>query len=568
MKIQETIWNIHEIIPAEVSNSLNDYSPIFRQVLFNRGIKSQSEAKSFLLIDQYDTQEKELLGVQNGIERIKKAIDEGELITVYGDYDADGVTGSALLFHTLQAVGAKVAVYIPDRFSEGYGLNVNALDMLRSQGCSLVITVDCGIRAIDQTRHAKQIGIDLIITDHHTPGAQLPEALVLINPKQPGDPYPEKFLAGVGVAYKLAEALIAELSPEGLAAEDLLDLVAIGTVSDMVPLVGENRVLVRQGLRRLRVSRRQGVVSLIGVSGLKPAVLSSTDIGFGLGPRINAAGRIASALDAFNLLVTEDVFEAGKFAQILDNRNRERQRITKEIQEKAEALTQVDARDNLLLFAHDPDFNPGVVGLAAARLVEQYYRPAVIGYQGEEFTRASCRSIPEFHITRALEECSDLLVQFGGHAAAAGFTVRNDKLALLGERLTAVTEETLSGMTLHPSIEIDAEVEFSDLKPDLIREMDMLEPTGMQNSQPVYCSRGVQVRSSRSVGRDESHLKLVLTDGRITFDAIAFRQGHWNGLMPAQIDIAFSFEVNEFNGRKTLQLNIKDIKKAKNNHDF
>jgi single-stranded-DNA-specific exonuclease len=562
MKTHETIWKLQSEIPAEISENLKAYSPVFRQILFNRGISTHQQAIEFLKADHYDSQGKEMLGIREGVARIKQAIENGEQIAVYGDYDADGVTSSALMVQTLLELNAKARVYIPDRFSEGYGLNVNALNLLKSQGVSLIVTVDCGIRAIEQARHAKEIGIDLIITDHHTPGQELPEAPVLINPKQPGDPYPEKFLAGAGVAYKFAEALIEEFRPEDLHPEELLDLVAIGTVADLVPLVGENRILVRQGLRYLNVPRRQGVVSLLGVAGIKAGSLSASDIGFGLGPRINAAGRIASAMEAYNLLVTRDVFEAGKFAQVLDNRNRERQRITQEIQEKAEELARLDAQDDMLLFAHDPGFNPGVVGLAAARLVERYYLPAVVAHQGEEFTKASCRSIPEFHITRALEQCADLLVQFGGHAAAAGFTVSNDKVAELNERLVAIAEEELSAEELHPTLDVDTEVKLVNLKPGLLEEIAQLEPTGMKNPSPIFSSRKVYVRGARTVGRNDSHLKLTLSDGQITFDAIAFRQGHWNDHLPERIDIAFAFEVNEFNGRRTLQLNIKDIKKS------
>lgn len=562
MKTHETIWKLKPEIPAEVSEALRTYSPIFRQILYNRGITTQQQADDFLKAEHHDSRGVEMLGIREGVARIKRAIFNGEQIAVYGDYDADGVTSTALMIQTLRELKANARPYIPDRFSEGYGLNINALNMLKSQGVSLVVTVDCGIRAVSQAKHAREIGIDLIVTDHHTPGEELPDVPVLINPKQLGDPYPEKFLAGVGVAYKFAEALIDEFRPEDLHPEELLDLVAIGTVADLVPLVGENRVLVRQGMRYLNVPRRQGVVSLLGVAGIKAGSVSASDIGFGLGPRINAAGRIATALDAYNLLVTRDVFEAGKFAQILDNRNRERQRITQDIQEKAEELTHVDAQDTMLLFAHDPDFNPGVVGLAAARLVERYYLPAVVAHQGEEFTRASCRSIPEFHITRALEQCADLLVQFGGHAAAAGFTVSNDKVDQLNERLVDIADSELSTKELHPTLDVDVEVNLIDLKPALIEEIAQLEPTGMKNPSPVFSSRNVYVRGARPVGRDDSHLKLSLSDGRITYDAIAFRQGHWNSHLPEQIDIAFAFEVNEFNGRRMLQLNIKDIKKS------
>ncbi|MEJ2758222.1 MAG: single-stranded-DNA-specific exonuclease RecJ, partial [Anaerolineales bacterium] len=515
---------------------------------------------TFLSARKSDHASQQLLGTEKAVERIGQALKNNEQIAIYGDYDADGVTATALMVQTLTAMHPHVRAYIPNRFTEGYGLNQLALQKLKSEGIDLVITVDCGIRALEDADYAKSIGLDLIITDHHTTGQDLPQAAALINPKQPDDPYPEKVLAGVGVAYKLAKALIETYHPAGLVPEDLLDLVAVGTVADLVPLEGENRALVRQGLTYLKTPQRQGLASLMGVAGITAANISAMDIGFGLGPRINAAGRIGSAKDALALLTTKDIFEAGQLAQTLDNRNRERQRITYEIQELAEELSGAHDPGTYLLFAHHPNFNPGVVGLAASKLVEQYYRPAIVGFRNEEYTRASCRSIPEFHITKALEQCSDLFTQYGGHAAAAGFTVPNKNLSELNTRLNKLAEDTLYGQSLHPSLEIDTEVNLIDLKPALLREMDRLEPTGQGNPSPVFASRNVFVRGARSVGRDGSHLKLILSDGKITFDAIAFRFGHLVDDIPGQIDIAFAFEINEFNGRKTLQLNIKDIK--------
>jgi single-stranded-DNA-specific exonuclease len=365
----------------------------------------------------------------------------------------------------------------------------------------------------------------------------------------------------VGVAYKLACALIRHFKPSNLQEEDLLDLVAIGTVADLVPLVGENRLLVRKGLVKIRTTPRQGVASLCGVAGIRPQAVGATDIGFGLGPRINAAGRIGSALIAYELLIAKEAAEAGNLAQILDNRNRERQKITRQIQDLSEEMVLVDGKPPMLLFAHHKDFNPGVVGLAASRLVEKYYRPAIIGYKGEAFTRASCRSIEEFHITQALENCADLLTQFGGHAAAAGFTVANHNVPALLERLNTLAEETLDKKDLRPVLNADAEVKLFDLKPALINEMDQMQPTGYGNPQAVFVSRRVEVRNSRTVGRDNSHLKLTVSDGRITYDAIAFRLGHWHENIPPYLDLIFTFEVNEYNGRRTLQLNVKDIKK-------
>jgi single-stranded-DNA-specific exonuclease len=554
-------WQVAASISPQAIKNLEDYSPILRQILFNRGISTHEQAQTYLNPDQETHDPMLLLGMESALTRIEQALKNDEKIIIYGDYDADGVTSSALLTHTFRALGADVEVYIPHRFNEGYGLNLTALDKLKAKGADLIITVDCGIRAVPQSVHAREIGVDLIITDHHTTGDELPEAAAIINPKQPDDPYPEKQLAGVGVAYKLACALIKHLAPSNLQEEDLLDLVAIGTVADLVPLIGENRLLVRKGLERIRTMPRQGVVSLCGVAGIKPQAVGATEIGFGLGPRINAAGRIGSAKMAYELLTTQEVSEAGNLAQILDNRNRERRKITKEIQDQCEEMVLEDGEPPLLLFTYHKDFSPGVVGLAASRLVEKYYRPAIIGYRGEDYTRASCRSIKEFHITQALESCADLLTQFGGHAAAAGFTVKNENVSKLVERLNTLAEESLDGKDLRPVLNADAEVKLFDLKPALISEMDQMQPTGYGNPEAVFVSRRVEVRNSRTVGRDNSHLKLTVSDGRITYDAIAFRLGHWHENIPPYIDLLFTFEVNEYNGRRTLQLNVKDIKK-------
>ncbi|MGD8454966.1 MAG: single-stranded-DNA-specific exonuclease RecJ [Anaerolineales bacterium] len=562
MNSTEKRWQVAPTISPEANENLKAYSPILRQILYNRGYATHEEAKNFLDAAAPGHDPFNLTGMEKALKRIEQAIQKGEKIIIYGDYDADGVTGAALMMQTLNVLEANAEVFIPNRFEEGYGLNIPTLDKLKAEGANLILTVDCGIRAVPQADHASKIGLDIIVTDHHTPGEQVPKATALINPKQPGDPYPEKNLAGVGVAFKLASALIDHLKPDGLTEEDLIDLVAIGTVADLVPLVGENRSLVRRGLRSLTMPRRQGILSLLGVAGLRDATITTTEIGFGLGPRLNAAGRIASALDAYKLLITKDVREAGELAQVLDNRNRERQRITRDIQEMSESIATEDDPEPFILFAAHQEFNPGVVGLAASRLVEKYYRPAVVAHQGEEFTRASCRSIPEFHITDELERCADLLVQFGGHAAAAGFTVETSKVPDLVRRLKKDAEKELSGANLQPVIHADMEVSLIDLKPALLNDLDLLQPTGYGNPEAVFVSRNVMVRDARAVGRESAHLKLTVSDGRITYDAIAFRQGSWIDHLPQRIDLIFTFELNEFNGRKSLQLNVKDIKQG------
>ena len=554
-------WQIAPRISPETERELHGYPPILRQILYNRGYATHEAARRYLEVKQPpDTEPENLLGLPEAVERLRRAIRQHEKIAIYGDYDADGVTATALLVLYLRSLGADAAGYIPNRFDEGYGLNIEAIQRLKDQGINLVITVDCGIRSLEEADYARNLGLDLIISDHHHPGAELPNALAIIDPKQPGDTYPEKDLAGVGLAYKLAAGLSAH--PEGLnvPVDDLLDLVAIGTVADLVPLVGENRFLVREGLQRIRRPGRQGLVALIGVAGLTPNKITATDIGFALGPRINAAGRIGSAQAALDLLTSRNVHEAGQLAQQLEIQNHERQKITRVIQSQAEELAISDDPDSLLLFAAHSDFNPGVVGLAASRLADQYYRPAIVGQIGDEFTRASCRSISEFHITAALDQCADLLKYHGGHAAAAGFTVRNKNVPELIERLKTIASEQLSGLDLRPTINADVEVPLSELKPELLEHLQWMQPTGYGNPQAIFICRGVKVVNSKTVGKESDHLKFTVSDDWYTFDAIAFRQGHWQAQMPKRVDLMYAFEVNEFRGRKTLQLNVRDIR--------
>jgi single-stranded-DNA-specific exonuclease len=550
---------------------------ILRQLLFNRGYATDAEARAFLKAEtDFDPDPFQMIGMDTAVARIRRAIDRKESIAVYGDYDVDGVTATALLVQTLQALGGEARPYIPNRFDEGYGLNPEALSLLKEQGVTLVISVDCGIRSPDEAVHAKSIGLDMIISDHHQPAeGDLPQAIAVINPKQDGDQYPDKDLAGVGVAYKIAQALLDEerwatgregvpvggVSPSDFL-ENLLDLVALGTVADLAPLVGENRSLVRKGLQKIRETNRQGLFSLAAVSDLSLSRTTATSIGFMLGPRLNAAGRLESALAAYELLTTTDVKRAGELAQQLNVQNRQRQEITRKIQEEAETIALADDPESHLLFAVHPDFNSGVVGLAAARLVETYYRPAVVGQVFGETTRCSCRSIPEFHITQALDQCKDLLIRHGGHAAAAGFTVCNDNLEALKERLKSIAEEQLRGLDLRQTLNADIEVPLSDLHPELLKHLDYFQPTGYGNPEAVFISRNVRVTNTRTVGSDGKHLKLVVTDGRVSFDAIGFRLGHLQTELPLQVDLIYIFESNEYSGRTSLQLNLKDVKPA------
>ena len=559
-------WVIAPTIMQQASEALAVVPPILRQVLFNRGIGTEEQARAFVAAKTLsDTNPFQMIGMQTAVDRIRFALEQDEPIAIYGDYDVDGVTATALLVEALQKFGADVRGYIPNRFEEGYGLNKDALDSLKADGVKLVITVDCGIRSPDETLHARTIGLDLIISDHHHPdGENLPPAFAVINPKQHGDPYPDKDLAGVGIAYKIAEALFKSgdlrLETELIG---LLDLVALGTVADLAPLVGENRSLVRNGLKQLRETKRQGLFSLAGVAQIKIDKITAGNIGFMLGPRLNASGRLESALASFELLTTTDFMRAGQLAQQLDVQNRQRQTITKTMQQQAEEIAMQDDPHAFLLFAAHEGFNSGVVGVAASRLTEKYYRPSVVAAKGAEETRGSCRSIPEFHITDALDQCKDLLVRHGGHAAAAGFTVKNENLTELVARLKSIAKEKLDGKDLRQTLSADMEVPLADMNFGILKHIAFLEPTGYGNPDAIFVSRNVKVKAFRAVGSEGRHLKLTLEDGpALKYDAIGFRMGEMAKSLPPRLDVMYTLEANEYNGRVSLQLNLKDVKEA------
>jgi len=556
-------WQIQAVFPSEGEVMLDGYSPVMQQMLYNRGIRDTEAADWYLrgagsMYDPYL-----LPDMEAAVDRIWYALDHQEPMAVYGDYDVDGVTATALLVQVLQRLGGNVIRYIPNRFDEGYGVNNDALDMLHDQGIGLVVTVDCGIRSPREADHARQMGMDLVISDHHEPKADLPEALAVICQKRSTNTYPERNLAGVGLAFKIVEAMLAKRPVEGVNSEDWLDLVAIGTVADVVPLTGENRSLVRAGLKNIRFGQRQGLLSLVNVAGLSIQKISARDIGYGLGPRLNAAGRLESALAAFDLLVATDLPTSGLLAQKLDDQNRDRQRMTQQMQVEAEKLACASENDSLLI-AVDAGFNMGVVGLVAARLTDAYYRPAIVGSRGEEFTRASCRSIPEFNITQALDECTPLLERHGGHAMAAGFTVLNENLEELSGCLHAIARRELGERDLRPVLLADMQIPLRDLRPNLLKDLDMLEPTGLGNPEAVFVSRDLRVKWPKKIGNEGQHLRMSVTDGYITYDAVAFRQGHWADQMPARVDLLYVFETNLYQGRESLQLNVRDIRPAEN----
>ncbi|HEY3217817.1 MAG TPA: single-stranded-DNA-specific exonuclease RecJ [Candidatus Limnocylindria bacterium] len=461
--------------------------------------------------------------LDRSVVRLRRALAARERIVVYGDYDVDGIAGAAILVRAFRQLGVVVSAYIPDRYEEGYGLNASAIRKLAADGTSLIVSVDCGVTAVREAELARQLGVDLIVTDHHHPPAELPNAFALVNPRRPGDPSAEKDLAGAGVALALARSLLGELG-FALRQDELLQLAALATVADVVPLRSANRTLVRRGLEALNRAPLVGVRALAERAGLKLGRVNATDIGFVLGPRLNAAGRIADAEEALRLLLTEDADEAKTLADTLEARNTERQELTRQVvtaareraEERPEAWATVVA---------DPEWPAGIVGLAASRLVEDLGRPAVvIAISGDE-GKGSCRSITSIHIAEALDECDDLLIKHGGHAMAAGFSVATELIPAFIERLDDVVRRRLDGVRPVPTLRVDAEIEPEALTARLALELADLEPCGAGNPRPHLLVRNVRVNGIRQVGADADHLRCKITLGRFTFDAMAFRRG-------------------------------------------
>ena len=560
----EKHWILPRPVPELIDQKLNRYPKPIRQLLFNRGYEDTLTSQKFLNADYPFEDPNHLMGMDKTVDRIAHAIHFKNPIAVYGDYDADGVTATALLVQVINQLGGLVIPYIPNRFDEGYGINIDALDRLKEVGIDLVISVDCGIRSVIETVHANEIGLTLIISDHHYPKGKLPPAYAVICPKQADDPYLFKELAGVGLAYKIAQALIEKFHDSGLEIENWLDLVALGSVADMVPLIEENRTMVRAGLDYLQKSQRVGIKALAEVSQLNLETLTSSNIGFILGPRLNAAGRVESARTALQLMMVQDSSAAKLLAEDLDRQNRERQQLTQKVQEQAREIV-IQSENEILLFAVQEEFNEGIVGLAASKLTEEFYRPAIVGTVRKDGTvHASCRSIKEFHITHALDECADLLINHGGHALAAGFTVSEDHLDELRDRMEKIAIRELREMELIPTLSADTEVTLTELKPLLIPYLNQFEPSGIENPSPSFYSRNVRVSHAKSIGKENVHLKMTLNDGLFSFDAIAFRFGDLaDKLQDATIDILFAFEMNHFRDEDRLQLRIVDLKPSK-----
>jgi len=530
-------------------------------VLENRGIGSTAEAQAFL--GGRETRFGDpcaLPGFESALAVLRGAIGEDRLVSVYGDFDADGVTSTAILTETLRDLGGRVLPYIPNREREGYGLNLRAIDSLADRGVEVLVTCDCGTSSVREVEYAEGLGIRVVVIDHHLPPHALPPADALVNPKLPASEYGFVDYSTAGLAFRLAEALYAAARrpfPEQRYAE----LAAMGTVADMVPLLGENRELVRRGLAAIAGTARPGLRALIEVAGYRPKEVTSEAIAFGLAPRLNAAGRLSDARLALDLLLTREEGTALTLAANIDALNRERQRMTLEAQAVARELVETRPEAPILIVG-DSGFHQGIIGLVASRLVEAFGRPAAVYQLGGAESRGSCRSILEYDITGGLRACGDLFERYGGHRQAGGFTIRSDRLAELEARLTDHAAEALRGLDLRPKLEIDAEWPLSDLRSQEIRWMGKLAPFGQGNPDVTLLSRGVTVVDSKQVGEGR-HLRLKLRQGNVVWPAIAFG---WEGDVPGEgsrVDIVYSLSADRYGPSENggaLQLGLLDLR--------
>jgi len=560
-------WLYPKQVPSASKQEFSSYSPVLQSVLFQRGIKTKDEAETYLSRDKNLQHNPALLSnIDTAGNLVKSAVENQKSICIYGDYDADGVTGTALLVSIFRQLVPRLSYYIPHRIKSGYGLNQASIDRIISTGAELIITVDCGITALEPIAYAKSRGLTVIVTDHHQPGLDLPTADAILNPNNPGDHYPNKNLAGVGVAYKFIQYL-SDFFPD-LKPEIFLPLVAIGTVSDVVPLIGENRYLTAAGLKQINNPHTipQGLFSLLGAAGLQPGSLSSEDIAYQIGPRINAAGRIADAAAALELLLLESKSEAGSAGELalkLNSLNSQRKIETDKILQH-QKITDISnkALSPDFIFVADKDFHPGVIGIAAGKLSSVHSCPVVIGSISDSLVTASCRSVAGFNITNALRQLSNLLDRFGGHSAAAGFTAPLANISLLSKELHDLVSSDPDLKDLSPSLQIEAEIDLPELTDSLLAELDKLEPTGHQNPRPILMVRDVKASKIRLVGSNQNHLRFLASNDNASLNAIGFGLGDLKPLLSEPVDLLCHLEENIYRNRRSLQLRVLDLRPA------
>jgi single-stranded-DNA-specific exonuclease len=560
-------WVVSDSPDADLIATLTETTKLPAQVvkiLVNRGLDTADRIESFIHPKMNELRDPfEMKGMRAGIERVSRAFMDNEKIIIYGDYDVDGITATALLYMTLNKLGAQVDFYLPNRLVEGYGLSKDGIDEAKSNGASLIITVDTGITAVDEVEYARSVGIEVIITDHHEPGPTIPAAHAIVNPKQPGCTFGGE-LSGVGVAFKFAQALYTQLDQDQRDLDEHLDLVALGTAADIVPLVGENRILTKFGIRQIARTTKPGLKSLAFVSGLIGKDISTGQVVFILAPRINALGRLGDARQAIRLLSTKDEKLASEIARVLDSENKRR----KEIDETTlhEALAQmaeeVDLDTDRAIVLAGEGWHQGVIGIVASRLVEKYHLPTVMISITNGEAKGSARSIPGFHLCEALKECEPMLLKYGGHKYAAGLSIKPENIPAFREKFKEVSIRYLSQEDITPKLHIDLELELSDIDDDLMNAIEEFSPFGPQNMRPLFMTRNCEVVGQPyAVGNN--HLKMKVRKGDTVMDVIGFGFGDMARTISGRgslVDVVYVLEYNTYNDVTRKQLRLKDLK--------
>jgi single-stranded-DNA-specific exonuclease len=545
--------------------------PSIAGILVNRGITSKESAKDFIEADLSCLHDPFLIeGMREAVDRVILALDKKESITVFCDYDVDGVTSAAFLTHFFRDLNCHVEAYLPERKLEGYGLNSDAVRKIRENGAGLMITADCGITGVKEVALANEIGLDVIVTDHHQVGEEgLPMAIAVLNPHREDCNYPYKFLSGVGLAFKLAIGVRNGLHSTGWAKERLpnlkrhLDLFALGTIADVAPLTGENHILTLHGLKMLTTSSKPGLVALKETAGILGNV-DARSVGFGLGPRLNAAGRLGKADSGLNLLISTDLKEAKVLAQGLELTNKERKEIQQETVEEAESLfrREIDIQSDRVIVLASEIFHPGVIGIAASRLVDKYHRPTVLIALEDGQGKGSGRSIPKFNLFRAFTDCGQHLIQFGGHAYAAGLTIKEDHVDAFRAAMNEVGHQYLNKEDLIPEVRLDTLLNIEEINLYLYSRMALLEPFGAENPVPCFFSQKVQLQEVKLIGKDKTHIRFLAKQGRGQIEGVGFGLAEVLesvDVATERFDIAYELNINTWNGREKLEIKLIDI---------
>ncbi len=566
-------WKINDVIDDYAIKSLSDslnISEVLSRLLVFRNINNFTQAKTFFRPVLESLHDPFLMnGMEEATTRVIQAITENQLICIYGDYDVDGTCSTALLYMFFKELGAKVEYYIPKRLNEGYGLSSAGIDIVHAKGSSLLISVDCGITAIEETEYAKNLGMDVIICDHHQPKEIIPDATAVLDPLKPNCEYPFKYLSGAGVALKLAQG-VAERIGKRILPLKYLDLVALAGAADIVPLVDENRILVKEGINLINENPRPGILALIKNSNMDPGNLSSGQIVFTIAPRINAVGRLGDAQRAVELLITEDKDEAFELAKILESENYQRRKIdeTTFIDALDIVQTTLNMDETIPIILHQENWHPGVIGIVASRLVEKYYRPTIMLTTVDGIAKGSARSITNFNIYEALQKCEDLLIQFGGHQAAAGLAVEVEKIEEFKTKFNQVVKELIAEEDLLPELHIDSKIKFSEVTPKFLRIIDQFSPFGPGNMRPVFWSENVHAVSSRIVGTNHLLISMKQECSDKVFDSIGFNLGGFYEKIKnnhIDFDVVYSIDKSVRDGRTFPQFKIKDLKFKENN---